>query len=188
MAWKTFTSPSSSGRGKSRAETVGKDRDPDSGMRAGREGSGRQPRRAMASRAEGLADDWTWNLSKRNSYKYLYLPAQWTYQERSLWLWLLSKSNSSSLSALPRHHSHCPLWAALFPHPQPSLDPFSCSCLSECAWPSLPHPPVTALICFQANCFYWHVQTNHLWEMPQDVNFIWNWVTAKSASFFYYIE
>lgn len=102
----------------------------------------------------------------------------------SLWLWLINKSNSSGLTALPRYHECCPLWAPLFPPPQQSLDPFSHSCLSECAWPSLPYPSVTALIHFQANCFHWCVQTNHLWEMSQDVNFMWNWATAKIASFF----
>ena len=45
------------GSGNSRAETVGKDHDPDSGIWAGLDGAGRQPRRALASRAEGFADD-----------------------------------------------------------------------------------------------------------------------------------
>lgn len=37
---------------------------------------------------------------------------------------------------------------------------------------------------FHTNCLHWCLQTSHLWEMPRNVNFIWNWVIVRSDSIF----
>lgn len=53
--------------------------------------------------------------------------------------------------------------------------------------PDLPYltlSPVRAVTRFQANCLHRCVQTNHLWEMPRNVNFIWNWIIAESIPIF----
>ena len=70
-------------------------------------------------------------------------------------------------------------------HFQQSLNPFHHLSACGCAWPSLPHPLSSrGPHSLQANCLHPSVPTNHLREMPWNVNFIWNWVIAKRFHFF----
>lgn len=101
-------------------------------------------------------------------------------------LWLWHKATPWSLTALPGHQTYCLILPSLFSHLQQSLNPSSHPVLLDLSdLPYLIFSPITALIHFQANCLHRCVQTNHLWEMPRNVNFIWNWVIAKSMSIFF---
>lgn len=101
-----------------------------------------------------------------------------------LWFPHIGKSNFESLVTFPRYQILCTSWSSLLTWSKEWVYFCNFFLLATSDSPYAILSPVADFIQLQANCLHRCMQTNHLWKMPWNVNFIWNGVIAKSASIF----